>query len=137
MKATPCRDMARASSTGSTFDHLRSESLRMDETAPVASSALRSRESPSPTLFDSGSFLSDSFALREGDLTLLVSGFQTVMGTITNGCPTASPKGFFTLAAELERGYVLKVVGASDGGEGARSGFRTCVDGEDEDAPNF
>ena len=100
----------------------------MDETDPTASSVLRSRESPSPKLSDFGSFLSDSSTLQEGDLTLLVGGFQTVMGTIANDCPTASPKGFYALAAELERGCVLKVVGASDGGEGARSGFRTCVD---------
>ena len=137
MEKRRSRDKARASSTGSAFDLLRSESVRMDKTAPAASSVLRSRESPSPTLSDSGSFLFDSSALREGDLTLLVGGFQTVMGTIANGYPTASPKDFFALAAELERGCMLKVVGASDGGEGARSGFRTCVDGEDEDAPNF
>ena len=109
----------------------------MDETAPAARSALRSRESPSPPLSDLGSFLFDYSALREGNLTPLVGGFQTVMGTTTNGCPMASPKGFSASTVDLERGYELKVVGASDGGEGARSGFRTCIDGEDEDAPSF
>ena len=48
IEETPWRDRAKASSTGSAPDLLRSESLRMDETAPAASSALRSKESPSP-----------------------------------------------------------------------------------------
>ena len=109
----------------------------MDETAPTVSSALRSRESPSLPLSDPGSFLFDSSALRESDLTLLIGGFQTVMGIIASGSPTASPKGFSASAVDLERGCEIKVIGASDGGEGARYGFRTCVDGEDEDAPNF
>ena len=109
----------------------------MDETAPAASSALRSRESPSPPLYSPRSFLFDSSALRGGDLTLLVGGFQIVMGTIASDCLMASPKGISAFVVDLERGCELKVVGASDGGEGARSGFQTCIDGEDEDASNF
>ena len=83
----------------------------MDETAPAASSALRSKESPSPPILDFGSFIFNSSALREGDLTLFVSGFQTVMGMTANGCSTAPPKRLFAFAADLERGYELKTIG--------------------------
>ena len=137
MDATPWRDRAKASSTGSAFDLSRSESLRMDETAPVVSSALRSKESPSPPIFDSGSFLFNSSALREGDPTLFVGGFQTVRGLTANGYSTAPPKRLYAFATDLEWGYELETVGASAGGDCTRFGFRTRADREDEDAPNF
>ena len=116
-EATPWRDRAKASSTGSALDLLRSESLRMDETAPAVSSALRSKESPYPLISDFGSFLLNSSALQDGDLTLFVGGFQTVMGMTASGCSTAPPKGPFTFAADPERGCELKTVGASTGGD--------------------
>ena len=109
----------------------------MDKTAPAASSVLRSKESPSPPIFDFGSFPFNSSALREGDLTLFVGGFQTVRGMTSNGCPMAPPKGLFTFAADLEWGCELETIGASAGGYRTHSGFRIGADGEDEDAPNF
>ena len=96
-EATPWRDRAKASSTGSMPDLLRSESLRMDETAPAASSALRSKESPSPPV--SEPFLFNSSALEEGGLTLYAGGFQTVMDMTFNGCLTALPEELFAFAA--------------------------------------
>ena len=109
----------------------------MDETAPATSSALRSKESPFPPIFDSGSFLFNSSAIREGDLTLFVSRFYTVRGMTANGCSTAPPKRLFAFAADLEWGCELETVGASAGGDYAHSGFRIGADGEDEDATNF
>ena len=134
-EATPWRDRAKASSTGSTLDLLWSESLRMDETAPATSSALRSKESPSPPV--SESFLFNSSALGEGGLTLFAGGFQTVMGMTANGCSTALSEGPFAFAADQERGRELKTLGTSTGGNNACSGFRTWVDREEEDALNF
>ena len=89
----------------------------MDETAPAASSALKSKESPSPLIFYSGSFPFNSSALREDDLTLFVGGFQTVRGMTANGCSTAPPKRLFAFAADLEWGCELETVGASAGGD--------------------
>ena len=100
--ATPWRDRAKASSTGSTLNLLRSTSLRMDETVPAANSTSRSKESPSPPL--SESFFFNSSAFEERDLTLFVGGFQTVMGMIANGCSTALPEGPLAFAADPERG---------------------------------
>ena len=76
------RDRDRASSTGRAPNLLRSESLRMDETAPVASSALKSKESPSPSA--SGRFLLNSSALEAGGSALYTGGLQTVMGITFN-----------------------------------------------------
>ena len=137
MEATPWRDRAKASSTGNAFDISRSESLRMDETAPAASSALRSKESPSLSIFDSGSFLFNSSALLESDLTLFFGGFQTVRGMTANGCSTTPPKRLFPFAVDLEWGCELETVGASARGDCARSDFQIGADREDEDAPNF
>ena len=123
-EATPWSDRAKASSTGSAFDLSRSESLRMDETALAVSSALRSKEFPSSPIFDSGSFLLNSYALRGGDLALFVGGFQTVMGITTNGCSTAPPKRLFAFVVDLEWGYELKTMGASTAGDYARFGLR-------------
>ena len=60
-----------------------------------------------------------------------------MMGMTANGCSTALPEGHFAFAADPERGYELKTLGTSIGGDRACSGFRTWVDGEEEDAPNF
>ena len=109
----------------------------MDETALPASSALRSKESPSSQIFDSGAFLFNSSALRGGDLTLSVGGFQTVMGITANDCSTAPSKRLFAFVADLEGGCELKTIGASAAGDCAYSSFLAGVDGEDEDAPNF
>ena len=79
-------------------DLLRSESLRMDETVPAASSALRSKESPSPSV--SEPFLFNSSALEEGGLTLYVGGFQTVIGMTSNGCSAGLPEESFSFAVE-------------------------------------
>ena len=132
---TPWRDRAKASSTGSTLDLLRSESLRMDETAPAVSSELRSKESPSPSVSESFPF--NFFALGEGGLTLFAGGFQTVMGMTANGCSTALPEGPFAFAADPEWGYELKTLGASAGSDSGYYDFQTWVDGEEEDAPNL
>ena len=95
----------------------------MDETAPAASSALRSKESPSSSIFDSGAFLFNSSARRGGDLILSVGGFQTVMGITANGCSANPPKRFFAFEADLEGGCELKTIGASAAGDCARSYF--------------
>ena len=117
MEATPWSDRAKASSTGSAFDLSRSKSLRMDETAPAASSALRSKESPSLPIFYSGAFLFNSSTLRGGDLTLSIGGFQTVMGITSNGCSEAPPKRLFAFTTDLEGGCELKTIGASAVGD--------------------
>ena len=114
----------------------------MDETAPAASSALRIKESPSPSV--SEPFLFNSFALEEGDLTPYAGGgggggggFQTVMGMTSNDCSTALPEEPFAFAAEPERVCKLKALGTSDGGDNTCPGIRAWVEGEEEDAPNF
>ena len=126
------------------FDLSRSESLRIDESGPTSSSELRSKESSSSPIFGSGSFPFSSSTLREGDLTLFGGGFQTVMGITANGCSTTPPTRFFAFVVGLDRGYELKTVGASTGGDCSHfgfwigvAGFRTGVDREDEDVPNF
>ena len=121
-EATPWRDRAKASSTGSALDLLRSASLRMDETTPVVNSTSRSKESTSPPL--SKSFFFNSYAFEEGDLTLFIGGFQTVMGMIVNGCSTALPEGPLAFAADPERGCELKTMGTSAAGDSACSCFR-------------
>ena len=102
---------------------------------PAASSALRSKESPSPPV--SESFLFNSSALGEGGLTLFAGGFQIVIGMTANGCSTAPPQGPFAFAADPERNCELKTLGTSAGSDSAYSGFRTWVDGEEEGTPNF
>ena len=105
----------------------------MDETAPTASSALRSKKSSSPSV--SEPFLFNSSALEEGGLTLCAGGFQTVMGITSNGCSTVLPKESFAFATEPERGYELEALGISVGDDNTCPGIRTWVEGEEEDAP--
>ena len=132
---TPWRDRAKASSTGRAPDLLRSESLRMDETAPAASSALRSKESPSPSA--SEPFLFNSSALEEGGSTLYAGGFQTVIGMTCNGCSAALPEESLAFTAKPERGCELRALGTSAGGDNTYPDIRTWVEGEEEDAPSF
>ena len=120
---------------GNALDLLRSASLRMDETAPAVNSTSRRKESPSPPL--SESFFFNSSAFEEGDLTLFVGGFQTVMGMIANGCSTALPEGPLAFAADPERGCKLKTMGTSAAGDSACFGFQTGIEEEEEDASNF
>ena len=87
----------------------------MDETAPVASSVLRSKESPSSPV--SEPFLFNSSDLEEGGLTIYAGGFQTVMGMSVSGCSTALPEEPFAFAADLERDCELKALRTSAGGD--------------------
>ena len=119
---------------GSAFDLPRLESLRTDEIAPVASSVLKSKESPSSPIFYFGFFLFNSSTLRGDGLALSEGGFQTVIGITANGSSTAPPKRFFAFAIGLEDGDELMTTGASATGDGARSGSRAEEGG---DAPSF
>ena len=101
---------------------------------PVASLALRSKESP-PSV--SEPFLFNFSALEEGGLTLYAGGFQTVMGITSNDCSTTLPEEPFAFAAELEWGCELKALGTSVRGDNTCPGIRTWIKGEEEDAPNF
>ena len=134
-KATPLMDIAKASSIGSEPDLLRLESLRMEETAPAASSTLRSKDSPSRPV--SEPFLFNSSNVKEGGLTLYVGGFQTVMGMTVNGCSTALTEELFAFASDLEWDYELEALGTSTEGGHIFPSIRTRVEGEEEDAPNF
>ena len=116
-------------------DLLRSESLRMDQTAPAASSALKSKESSSPSV--SEPFLFNSSALEEGGLTLCAGGFQTVIGMTSNGCLATLPEESFAFAAEPEWGCKLRALGTSAGGNNSCPDTRTWVEGEEEDSPSF
>ena len=60
-----------------------------------------------------------------------------MMGMTANGCSTAPPEGPFTIAIDPERDCELKTLGTSAGGDSACPGFRTWVDREEEDSPNF
>ena len=99
------------------------------------SSALRSKESPSPSA--SEPFLFNSSALEEGGSTLCAGGFQTVIGMTSNGCSAALPEESFAFAAEPKRGCELRALGTSAGGYNTCPGIRTWVEGEEEDAPSF
>ena len=107
----------------------------MDETAPAASSALRSKESPSPPV--SEPFLFNLSDLEEDGLTLYVGGFQTVMGMTASDCSTALPDEPFAFAIDSEQDCELEALGTSAGGDNIYPDVRTEVEGEEEDAPNF
>ena len=107
----------------------------MDETAPAASSALRSKESPSPSV--SEPFFFNSSALKEDGLTLCAGGFQTVIGMTSNGCSAALPEESFAFTIEPEWGYELRALRTSAGGDNTRPGTRTWLEREEEDAPSF
>ena len=126
IEATPWRDRAKASSMINALNLLRSESLRMDDTAPTTSSALRIKESPSPPVSESFPF--NSSTLVEGGLTLCAGGFQKVMGMAANNCSTALPEEPFAFAVDLERGCELKTLGTlPQRGRGRRHQFRNLA----------
>ena len=60
-----------------------------------------------------------------------------MIGMTSNGCLAALSKESFAFAAEPERGYELKALGTSAGGEKTSPGTQTWVEGEAEDAPSF
>ena len=129
------RDRARASSTSRAPDLLRSESLRTDEIAPAASSALKSKESPSPSA--SGRFLLNSSALDGGGSALYTGGLQTVIGITANGGLAALPEESLAFVAELERSYKLRALGTLAGGGNTCPCTRTFAEGDEEDVPNL
>ena len=107
----------------------------MDETAPAASSALESKESPSPLVL--GLFPLNSSALDEGGAALYTEGFQTVMGMTSNGGSTALPEESLAFEAEPERGCELEALGTLDEGGITCPHTWTWVEGEEEDDSNF
>ena len=107
----------------------------MDETAPVASSALKRKESPSPST--SGRFPLSSSALDEGGSALYARGLQTVIGMTSNRGLTALPEESLAFAIEPERGYELGALETSDEGDITCPNTRTWAEGEEEDDPNF
>ena len=120
---------------GRTPNLLRSESLRMDETAPATSLALKRKESSSPSA--SKRFLPNSSALQGGGSTLYAEGLQTVIGITSNGGSTALPEEPLAFAAEPERGWELGALGTSTGGSDTCPYTRAWVEGDDEDVPNL
>ena len=107
----------------------------MDEIAPAASSALRSKESPSPPV--SEPFLFNSSDLEEGGLTLYAGGFQTVMGMTASGCSIALPEEPFAFATDSERDCKLEALGTSAACSNICPDVQTGVEREEEDTPNF
>ena len=104
-EVTPWRDRAKASITGRAPDLLRSKSRKMDETVPAVSSALRTKESPSPST--SGHFLPNSSALKGGGSALYVGGLQIVMGITSNGGLAALLEESLAFTTKPERSYEL------------------------------
>ena len=107
----------------------------MDKTAPAASSALKSKESPSPSA--SGRFPLNSSALDEGGSALYAGGLQIVIGITSNGGSPALPEESLAFVAEPERGCKLGALGTSDEGGITCLSTRTWAEGEEEDDPNF
>ena len=107
----------------------------MDETAPAVSSALRSKESPSPSA--SKRFLPNSSALQRGGSALCVEGLQTVIGITSNGGSAALPEKSLVFAAEPERGCELGALGTLVGGSDTYPCTQAWVEGDDEDVPNL
>ena len=107
----------------------------MDETAPAASSALKSKESPSPPAPEH--FLPNFSALEKGGLALYAGGLQTVIGITSNGGSTALPEKSLAYTAEPVWGYELRALGTSAGGSDTCPCTRTWVEGEDKDIPNL
>ena len=107
----------------------------MDETAPAASSALKRKESPSPSALKR--FLPNASAFEGGGWALYVGGLQTVIGINSNGGSAALPEESLTFAVEPEWSYELGALGTSAGGSDACPCTRTWVEGDDEDVPNL
>ena len=102
---------------------------------PAASSALRSKESPSPPA--SEPFLFESSTFEEGGSTLYAGGFQIVIGMTSNRCSAVLPEESFSFAAKPERGCELRALGTLAGGDNTCPGIRTWAEEEEEDAPSF
>ena len=107
----------------------------MDETAPAASLALKSKESPSPSA--SGRFLLDSSSLEGGGLMLYTRGLQTVIGITSNGGSAALLEESLAFAAEPEQSCELGALGTSAGGGYTCPCTWTWVEGDEEDVPNL
>ena len=107
----------------------------MDETTPAASSALKSKESPSPLA--SGRFPLNSSSLDEGGFALYAGGLQTVIGMTSNGGSAALLNESLAFAVEPERGCELGALGTSDEGGNTFPSTRVWAEGEEEDVPNF
>ena len=107
----------------------------MDETAPAASLALESKESPSPSA--SGLFPLNSSSLDEGGAALYAGGLHTVMGMTSNGGSAALLEESLAFPANPERGYELGALGTSDKDVITCPSTRTWAEGEEEDDPNF
>ena len=107
----------------------------MDEIAPAASSALKSKESPSPLA--SKCFLPNSSSLQGGGSALYVEGLQTVIGITSNRGSAALPEESLAFAAEPEQGYELGALGTSAGGSDTCPYTQAWVEGDDEDVPNL
>ena len=107
----------------------------MDEITPAASSALESKESPSPSA--SGHFLPKSSPVEGGGLTLYKGGLQTEMGITSNGGSVALPEESLAFAAEVERSCELGALGTSAGGGNTCPYTWTWAEGDEEDVPNL
>ena len=107
----------------------------MDEIAPVASSALESKESSSPSA--SGRFLPKSSAIAGGGSALYAEGLQTEKGITSNGGSAALPEESLALAIEAERGCELGALWTSAGDGDTCPCTRTWAEGNEEDVPNL
>ena len=97
--------------------------------APVASSALESKESLIASAFGFGFFLFGSAIPRGGDLAFSEGGFHTVIGIIVNGCSTAAPERPFAFTSGLGGGSEVKTRGDD--------ALSSSWAGEGGDAPEF
>ena len=132
---TPWSDRVRASSTDRASIFLRSESLRMDETAPAASSAFDSSESSSPSA-PKRSLLTSS-GIEGGSSVLSSRGFQTEIGITSNGDSVALPEGPLVTAAGEERRRRPVTLGTSAKGGSACPFSWILAEDDGEDAPNL
>ena len=102
---------------------------------PAASSALKSKESPSPSA--SKRFLPNSSSLQGGGSALYAEGLQTVIGITSNEGSAALPEESLAFAAEQERGCELGALGTSTRGSDTCPCTQAWVEGDDEDVPNL
>ena len=128
-------DRDKASSIGRASDLLRSESLRIYEIAPAASSALESKESLS--LSASRRSLPKSSSNEGGGSALYARGLQTEIGITSNGGSAALPEESLAFAAEAERGCELVSLETSAIDGNACPYTWTWVEGDEEDVPNL
>ena len=132
---TPWSDRAKASSTSRASDLLRSESLRMNESVPTASSALESKESSSPSA--SRHSLPKSLGIEGGCSALYVEGLQTEIGITSNGGSAALLEESLAFTTKTEKGCELGALGTSTGDGDACPCTWTWAKGDEEDVPNL